>query len=63
MEYYLLLVPPLSVAYAYRPALGWALGLLSLSFFLAVGAEEAHRQNYTGLVDFSQPPQFNSASK
>ena len=61
MEYYLLIVPPLSVAYAWKPAAGWAAGLTTLVLFLIVGAVEAHSQNYTGLVDLSG--HFNGNSK
>lgn len=61
MEYYLLVVPPLAVAYAIKPLLGWAVGLATLAVFLAVGAVEAHSQNYTGLVDLAG--RYNGNSK
>ena len=59
--YYLFLVPPLSVAYAIKPAAGWAATSVALVIFLAAGAAEAHTQNYTGLTDFKN--HFNGQSK
>lgn len=61
MLYYLFLVPPLAVAYALKPAAGWAAAAAALVIFLATGAAEAHKQNYTGLTDFMG--HFNGQSK
>ena len=61
MLYYMLLVPPLAVAYAWKPAVGWIMGLATLALFLAIGAVEAYYENYTGLVDFAG--HFSSTSK
>jgi hypothetical protein len=44
-----------------KPAAGWAAAAAALAIFLATGAAEAHKQNYTGLTDFMG--HFNGQSK